>query len=369
MSRLPRWVQQREESLLRRAALLPLVAPAWIYAAGARLHRAWYRPGSPRKIALPIQVLSVGNLVVGGTGKTPTAAWLANSLRRRGHKVAVASRGYAGRRRGPARDPVVSVSDGSYVLSRAEVAGDEPMVLAGLVPGVPVLVGPDRVAVGRRACSAFGAGVLILDDGFHHHRLHRDIDIVMVDAHFGFGNRKVLPRGPLREPLSALRFADVIGVIDGPLSALPEADLETLQSLNPDLRYFTANKKPRGLRPLDGGIWESPETLSGADVGLIAGLARPDSLRRTLEHLGANVVAERTFRDHHRYRSSDLQRLPMDVPIWITTEKDAVKITPAWVADVDVRVLSIELEVSDAEMLLDWLVERLVSPSMIDPVG
>ena len=103
------------------------------------------------------------------------------------------------------------------------------MILAGLVPGVPVLVGADRVAVGRRACSAYGAEVLILDDGFHHHPLHRDIDMVMVDAHFGFGNRKVLPRGPLRESLSALRFADVIGFVDGPASALPAADLETHQ--------------------------------------------------------------------------------------------------------------------------------------------
>ncbi len=363
MSPIPQWVQQREESLLRRAALLPLVAPAWLYGSGARLHRAWY---SSRKTALPLRVLSVGNLVVGGTGKTPTTAWLANSLRRRGYKVAVASRGYARRMRDSAHDHVVSVSDGSHVLSRAEVAGDEPMILAGQVPGVPVLVGADRVAVGRRACSVFGAEVLILDDGFHHHPLHRDIDMVMVDAHFGFGNRKVLPRGLLREPLSALRFADVIGVVDGPVSDLPAADLETIQSLEPDVKLFTAYKKPRRLRPLEGGIGESPESLVGAEVGLIAGLARPESLRRTIEHLGAKVVAERTFGDHHRYRSRDLQRLASDVPIWITTEKDAVKITPAWVAGADVRVLSIELEVSDAKVLLDWLVERLGSPRRDD---
>ncbi len=357
MSLLPPWVQQREESLLWRCLLLPLAPPAWIYGAGARLHRAWYRAG--RKRVLPIPVVSVGNLVVGGTGKTPTAAWLANSLRDRGYAVVIASRGYAGGSATRAGDPIVPVSDGSFVLSRAELAGDEPMILSGMVPGVPVLIGADRVAVGLRACSAFGAEVLVLDDGFHHHPLHRDVDIVMIDAEFGFGNRKVLPRGPLREPLSALRFADVIGVVDGEPSALPPADRETLQSLDAETQYFTAYKKPRGLRSLEGGVAEPPESLAGTEVGLIAGLARPDSLRRTLERLGARVVAERTFGDHHRYRSSDLRELPTDVSVWVTTEKDAVKITPSWVAGIDVRVLSIELEVADSEKLLDGLIDRL----------
>jgi len=237
------------------------------------------------------------------------------------------------------------------------------MILAGQVPGVPVLVGADRVAAGRRACSVFGAEVLILDDGFHHHPLHRDIDIVTVDAYFGFGNRRVLPRGPLREPLSALRFADVIGVVDGPVSALPAADLETIRSLDPDIKHFTAYKRPRRLRPLEGGVGEPPESLMGAEVGLIAGLALPGSLRRTVEKLGATVVAERTFGDHHRYRKEDLHELPADVPFWITTEKDAVKITPAWVGGADIRVLSIALEVADEDVLLDWLVERLGSPA------
>jgi tetraacyldisaccharide 4'-kinase len=362
VSPFPQWVQQRDESRLRRAVLLPLVAPAWIYSAGARIHRAWYRPGSRHETTLPVRVLSVGNLVVGGTAKTPTSAWLANALRRRGFKVALASRGYSRRMRDSAPNGVISVSDGSYVLSRAEIAGDEPMVLAGKVPGVPVLVGADRVAVGRRACSAFGAEVLILDDGFQHHPLHRDIDMVMIDAHFGFGNRKVLPRGPLREPLSALRFADVIGIVDGSVSDLPKLDLDTIRSRKPDAKIFTAYKKPCRLRPLEGGGGEPPEVLAGAEVGLIAGLARPDSLKRTVEGLGATVVAEQTFRDHHHYRSRDLRRLRSDVPIWITTEKDAVKITPAWAAGADIRVLSIELEVTDEELLLDWLVERLGAP-------
>lgn len=358
MSRLPPWVQQREESWPWRVALCPLAAPAWVYGVGARLHRAWFRPASGRSKTLPIPVLSVGNLTVGGTGKTPTTAWLANALRRRGHRVAIASRGYsAGTRR--RRGEVVVVSDGRHVLSRAEVAGDEPMILAGMVPGVPVLVGGDRVAVGLRACSAFDAEVLILDDGFHHHPLHRDVDVVMLDGEFGFGNRKVLPRGPLREPLSALRYANLIGIVDGDLSTLPAADRRTLEALGSGVQHFTATRKPRALRPLAAAVSETPAVLAGVEVGLIAALARPASLRRTLERLGANVVAERTFRDHHRYRSRDLHGLPREVSLWITTEKDAVKITPEWAGGVDIRVLTIELEVEGAAQLLDGLVERL----------
>lgn len=347
------WIGQRDESGLQRIALLPLVPLSWLYGVGARLHRAWYRRAT-RRVTLPIPVISVGNLVVGGSGKTPTAAWLARSLRDRGYRVAVASRGYAGRRgRG---EGVVVVSDGRHVRSRAEIAGDEPMLLAGLLPGVPVLVGADRVAVGRRACSAFGAEILVLDDGFHHHPLARDIDVVTIDAQFGFGNAKVLPRGPLREPLCALRHADALVVIDGPLRP---ADLETIRALHPHVRRFSASKRPRSLRPLRGGPGDRPDVLDGRDVGMIAALAQPDSLRRTLERLGARVVAARTFRDHHRYRERDFRGLAADAPIWVTTEKDAVKMPPEWAAGVDVRVLSIDLEMSASESPIDEWIEAL----------
>lgn len=360
------------ESPGRTIALLPLTAVSWLYGAGARLDRAL---GTRRARRLPIRVVSVGSVLAGGSGKTPTAAWIAAALHRRGWKVALASRGYGRRRRllpvtprsvrpargprpaaAPADDRIQVVSDGSFVLSRVENVGDEPMLLAAHAPGVPVLVGADRALVGLRALSAFGADVLILDDGFQHHRLARDVDVVTLDGEQGFGNRHLLPRGPLREPLSALRFADAIATIDGPVS---ERDRKLLVERAPGALRFSARRRAVALRPLRGGAAEVPQSLAGREVGLLAGLASPAPFRRTLESLGARVVAERALPDHHRYGARDLEGLAREAPLWITTEKDAVKILPSWARGVDLRVLSIDLDVDRPAELLDWLEGRL----------
>jgi len=334
------------------AVRLPLLPLSWLYGAGARVHRALYRTGVLRRSTFAGHVVSVGNLVVGGTGKTPLAAWVALGLRRRGRRVAIASRGCGGR----AREPVTVVSDGRFVVSRAEEAGDEALVLAAHAPGVPVLVGRDRALAGWRAASCFGADVLVLDDGFQHHGLHRHLDLVTFDGGLGCGNRRVLPRGPLREPAGALRHADAIGVVDGPL---PAADAAFIERIAPGVRQFRVRRIPVGLRPLGGGEDAPPELLKGAEVGLLAALADPAGFRRSLESLGARVVAERTFRDHHRYRERDLRGIAAQAPLWVTTEKDAVKILRPWVGRADVRVLRIEAEVAEPDLLLDWIDSRL----------
>jgi tetraacyldisaccharide 4'-kinase len=343
------WIWRREESAARAALLAPL---AWLYGAGARLQRWMYEHGWRRRRRLSCKVVSVGNLVAGGSGKTPTAAWLAAALARRGRKVALATRGY-GRR---AREPVCVVSDGRFVRAGVEQAGDEPLLLAAHAPGVPVLVGRDRARVGLRAQSAFAAEVLVLDDGFQHHRLARDLDLVVVDGGLGFGNRRLLPRGPLREPLAALARAHAIGVIDGPLAA---EDAELVGALAPAAFRFEATRRSTGLRPLRGGPAEPPSALAGRALGILAGIANPATLRRSVEALGASVVAERAFADHHRYTAADVAGLAREAPLWVTTEKDALKLLPAWVGAADVRVLQIELEVADPERLLAWLDARL----------
>jgi tetraacyldisaccharide 4'-kinase len=349
--RRPGWLERRSEDPLRRLALLPLDVAAWLYGAVAWLHRLVYRIGLRRPARLGCRVVSIGNLLVGGSGKTPTAAWLAAELRRRGHKVALASRGH-GRRD---REPVRVVSDGRFVHATSEQAGDEPLLLAAHAPGVPVLVGRDRALVGLRAISGFGAEVLLLDDGFQHHRLARDLEIVLFDG-AGLGNGRVLPRGPLREPRGALRFADAIGVVDGPLPAEDEA---LLRRLAPGALRFAGRRRPVWLRPLGGGTSTPPESLAGTEVGLLAGIARPEGLRRTLEGLGARVVVERVFPDHHRYRAADVADLVRHGVVWITTEKDALKLPASWTAGARVLVLGIELEVEAPERLLDWLEARL----------
>jgi tetraacyldisaccharide 4'-kinase len=310
-----------------------------------------YERGWLARKQLSCRVVSVGNATVGGSAKTPSTAWLALALRRRGWRVAIASRGYG--RLG--RERVEVVSDGRFVRSRAEVAGDEPMWLAGRAPGVPVLVGRHRDVVGLRAVAAFGAQVVVLDDGFQHHRLHRDVDVVMVDARAGFGSRRVLPRGPLREPARALSRAHAVGVVDGPLR---EADRALLERHAPAAFRFELRRRAAWLRPLGGAAHRPVSGLAGRPVGLLSGLAGPDGFRATVEGLGARVVAERAFPDHHRYRRHDLDGLSAEAPLWITTEKDALKLAPEW-TDAELLVLGLELDVEDPDGLLDWLEGRL----------
>jgi tetraacyldisaccharide 4'-kinase len=346
----PRFWDERAPSLARRAALAPLTALSWLYAAGATLHRAWWEHGG-RPVRLPCRVVSIGNLVAGGSGKTPVAAWVAAGLARRGWPVAIASRGYGGRGAGP----VEVVSDGRYVRGRAERVGEEPMLLAGLAPGVPVLVGRRRDTVGRRAVAAFDAQVLVLDDGFQHHRLAKDVEIVAFSG-AGLGSGAVLPRGPLREPIRALSRAHAILVVDGPLPARDEARVERHAK---GAARFELTRRPAATRPLEGGPRQPAAQLAGQHVGLLSGIARPAALRETLRALGAHVVAERAFPDHHRYRSGDLAGLSADAKLWITTEKDAGKILPSWTDGAEVRVLELATDFPAGEAFLDWLEQKL----------
>lgn len=350
--RRPSWLDEREEGVARRVALLPLDLVAVLYGLGARAHRAAYARGILPRARLSCRVVSVGSLVVGGSGKTPLAAWIARVLHQRGHRVVLASRGYARRGRGS----VEVVSDGRFVTGSAEQVGDEPMLLAAQAPGVPVLVGRNRDVVGMRAISAFGAQILVLDDGFHHHRIARDLDLLCFDGHAGLGNRRVLPRGPLREFPSALRLGDAVGVVDGPLH---EADEALLERMAPAALRFEAVRRPSGVRRLSGADCGSPSELRGLEVGLLAGIAKPDSFRRTVEGIGARVVCERWFGDHHHYRERDLEGLEREASLWLTTEKDAVKILPAWAGRTDLRVLCIDMVVKEPSRLCEWIEGRL----------
>jgi tetraacyldisaccharide 4'-kinase len=202
----------------------------------------------------------------------------------------------------------------------------------------------------------FGSELLVLDDGFQHHRLQRDVDLVLLDAAVGFGNRRCLPAGPLREPADALADADIVGVVDG---ALPDEDQALLAGLAPAAWRFVARRRPVSLRSLGGGRPVAAEQLHGREVGLLCGVAQPAGVRRTLVALGARVVAERLFRDHHAYARQDVAGLASEAPLWVTTEKDAVKLPASWVAPADVRVLAIEFEPDEPEALLDQVEAKL----------
>ena len=342
------WLWQREPGVTQAVVGAVLSPLGWLYGGMAGFHRGLYRTGWLRARRLGLGVVSIGNLVVGGTGKTPLAAWVAAGLRDRGHRVVLASRGYGRRDRAALR----VVSDGRRIAESLATAGDEPMLLAAQLPGVPVMVGRDRALLGLRAQTAFDADVLVLDDGFQHHRLQRDVEIVSFDGVSGFGNSRCLPLGPLREFPHALSVAHAVAVVDGPLR---EAEEEALRKRSPDALRIQAWRRPESLRTLDGGERQEPASLRGRAVGLLAGIARPSGFRRTLEALGAEVVAERHFPDHHRYRASDLSGLSNDALTWVTTEKDAAKILPRFAAGVDLRVLCIRVAVDAETRVLDWL--------------
>lgn len=355
------WRESEPEGVLTRVALSPLAVISWGYGLLAAADRARYLRGWKKRRRVDARVISVGSLVVGGSGKTPMASWLAECLHGRGHKVALLSRGYGAHASVSGGGASVTiVSDGVQVLTGPDRAGDEPFMLARQLAGVPVVVSKDRGVAALRAISAYGADVLILDDGFQHYRLRRDLDLVTFDAEFAVGNGHLLPRGPLRESLRGLRRADAIGEIDDDGDgALPAAVTLAISRLAPEAFRFRAQRRPVALRDLAATVSVSPDVLRGMKVGIIAGVARPDSLRRSLRVLGAEVVAERVFRDHHRYRAKDFRGLGELASVWITTEKDAVKILPSWTAGVDLRVLAMRLVVAEHDELLDWIEARL----------
>jgi tetraacyldisaccharide 4'-kinase len=229
--------------------------------------------------------------------------------------------------------------------------------LAAHAPGVPVLVGRDRRIVGHHAVSNFHAEILVLDDGFQHHRLARDLDIVCIDGVAGLENGQVLPAGPLREPASALGKADWLCIVDG--GELGRKFAETLAPAGASLEVIYARRRPMELVRLDQKERRKVETLAGQRVGLLAGIARPASLRATLEGLGAEVGAERTFPDHHAYRAADFRGLDDSVAYWVTTEKDAIKILPEWIEGVSLFVLRIEAEIEQEAEVLERVEEHL----------
>ena len=312
-----------------------------LFGAGAALRESAYRRGflSRRHLAGP--VVSVGNLSVGGSGKTPVVARIAAVLRDEGLPVAVLSRGYGGSFRGEA----LVVGDGSRVLASAEEAGDEPVMLARELPGVVVAVGRRRDEVGRAVEARFGRRVHVLDDGFQHLRLARDLDLVCLDVH-DLADRP-LPAGRLRERPAALSRADIVL-----LTRVDAADEDHLRALESQLgreRTFRVRRQVLGFRTLEGA-----ETKPPARAFLVAGIARPERFRQDASGL-VDVAGALFFRDHHRYRPEDVRRAEAraraeGADAILTTAKDAVRF-PAQAATVPVLVLRVAAVIEDEERL------------------
>ena len=296
-----------------------------IYSLVMSIRAACYRQGLCRQERLPVPVVSVGNLTMGGTGKTPLVIHLAGLLRRR--NPVIVSRGYGGR----AKERVNVVADGEAVRLNAAAAGDEPFFMAENLPGVPVLTSRNRVDGGRYAVEHYGAGAVILDDGFQHLRLTRDVNLVLFKVDTFLGNNRVFPGGDMREPLKALARADafVLTCVDEENRARAEAIKKALTGRFPGIPVFMAAFRPVALVAADGGqfpLGAGPRPFFG-----FCGLANPHSFMRSLQLAGIETDGFQVFRDHCRYSPWELDFLRKQLKksgarALITTEKDLVKL-------------------------------------------
>jgi tetraacyldisaccharide 4'-kinase len=314
----------RSAGRARSRWLAPLGA---LFGAGAALRVGLYRRGVLRRSRLRGPVVSVGNLSVGGSGKTPLVARIAEILRDAGEPVAVLSRGYGGSFRGE----YLIVSDGSSVLAGAAEAGDEPVMLARALRGVVVAVGPRRDVVGRMVEARFGRRVHVLDDGFQHLRLLRDLDILSLGP--ADLDDRPLPAGRLRERPAASARADVVCVWSGPEPA-------------PDGRTFRVSRRPLGFFDLAGREQRAP-----ARPFLLSGIANPERFWSDVSGAVPDVAGRSAFPDHHRFTADDIRRVAGEAraaraDAVVTTAKDAVRL-PGPLPDVPVLVFRIAAQIED----------------------
>lgn len=279
-----------------------------------------------KTVKLPCPVISIGNITVGGTGKTPCVIALTRMLQEQGYEPAVLSRGYGGKR----PKPVNVVSDGKNILLDVQSAGDEPLLIARSLPGVPVLTGAKRRRTGQAAIDQFGARVLICDDAYQHRQIFRDIDIVLLDAEKPLGNGQLLPRGPLREPVVNLSRAHCIILTRADNAPILHQDVARIASASRIPVFRAAHRFREMIRPGED-LHVQPGDLYGKRICAFCGIARPDSFKKLLENAGVKLLSFIPFPDHYAYTRHDLealknQFLPQSADYWVTTEKDAMRL-------------------------------------------
>lgn len=328
------------EGMGKQVLLSPLTIASFLYRSAIALRHHAYRTGFFTTQRLSVPVISVGNLTTGGTGKTPFTIYLARALTATHHRVAVLSRGY----RGSARQPINVVSDGSRILLSPEAAGDEPYLMAEKLPGVAVLTGRDRARAGEYAQRHFSANVVLLDDGFQHLALHRDLNLLLLNGRYPLGNGHLVPRGSLREPTESLSRADVIVFMNRGEELTPSRAETLVRRYNRSAPLFHASYVPTSLKDLYSGEDFPLASLQGKKAVAFAGIACPQPFQSMLTALGARLIASAFFPDHHHYRPCDLSVREQEALI-VTTEKDAVKLRQLPFRGCRVMVLGIEVHV------------------------
>ncbi|HEV3275638.1 MAG TPA: tetraacyldisaccharide 4'-kinase [Terriglobia bacterium] len=323
---------------------------ARLYGTGARVHGAAYERGWLRRRRLPRPVISIGNLTAGGTGKTPLVRWTAEHLAQHGFRPAILTRGYR-RDRGP--DAIVIPPKDGRLPETREV-GDEAAWLARTLPQVPIGVSADRFRTGELIAENYPVDVFVLDDGFQHRQIERDLDVVALDAMRGISDNEILPAGLQREPTSALGRAGVVVITRAEL--VDGRRLETFRSLvrgiHPRVTLVEARTRLECLRDLAGGAESPAEPLLGPPVHGFCGIGNPDAFFKNLRLWGFDVVRESVFPDHHVYRDLDFAR-DGGVAAFLTTEKDAMNLAGVSLSAASAPVLACvtRLEIEDDALL------------------
>lgn len=346
--------------------------------------RLWlYKVRIKREHNLGCLVVSIGNLTVGGTGKTPIVEKFAKALTAGGRRVAILSRGYKSvkpslkdkiksKMQGNpiSQEPPRVVSDGKEVFLDSETAGDEPYMLATNLDGVAIVVDKDRVKAGLHAIKEFDVDTLLLDDGLQYLRLRHRLDIVLIDKYSPFGNEKLLPRGTLREPPKNLKRASYIFITKCDGSSNEEL-IKRIRKYNRTAEIIECAHQPKYLQNIETNERLPLEHLKGKDIGTISGIAVPESFEDGIKNLGAKIELTRRYTDHHRYRKREVQKfidqcLNRDLDMIVTTEKDYVRFPEIQASeDMPVYFLRVEIGILNNEETFEDCINRICSPRPI----
>ena len=322
-------MRDERDDLLSSVIKLVLLVLSWIYGAAVAVVSIGYRSGIRKMHKAPVPVVSVGNITLGGTGKTPFTILVAEHFCRAGKKPAVLTRGYG---------------------------GDESVMLKDELPEVPVFVGQDRERSAGAACSR-GRDILILDDGFQHRRLARDLDILLVDGVEFFGNGDLFPRGTLREPVSSLSRADmfVLTKTDRIGAERKKLLIKNIGALAPGKPIVMTRHKPTFLSDTTGSAF-SPYSLRGKKICIMSGIGDPDYFAFLFDDIGADIVARRDYSDHYRYTQTDISRWrslcsKTRAEAVVVTKKDYVKIRSLDLTGIEEKlfVLNVVIEVTEGK--------------------
>ncbi|HEY5550420.1 MAG TPA: tetraacyldisaccharide 4'-kinase [Opitutaceae bacterium] len=357
-----------------------LLTVSWLFNGIVQLRLWLYRNRILKDQPLGCLVVVVGNLTVGGTGKTPIVEKFARALADRGRNVAILSRGYMSRSTPPwtrfwrwmssgQEPPPKVVSDGTTVLLDSEEAGDEPYMLARNLPGVVVLVDKNRVKAGTYAIKKFGCDTLVLDDGFQYLPLKGRLNLLLVDKSNPFGNGRMLPRGLLREPVKHLTRASYVFLTKSDGTRDRELE-ELIERHNPGVDVIECAHKPQYLQRIGGPGRYGFEFLNGKRVGAFSGIATPESFEGFVRKGGANLVYVKRFLDHYRFTPEDLQlvfkqAVEAKLEFLVTTEKDSVRLPSDLAPPLPIYYLRLEIEILRGATDFQEAVERICFPETL----